>query len=246
MLVKRLREVRALQSFTRIVAPDALEGSGRYAAVSSEDVDWLPAIEVSGEGVFLGINTKPLSEWEARTGVLARAGRIRDNHTAQLRRRAERQSSRKPISDIISPIRPRYVLLHTLAHALINEWSLEAGYPAASLRERLYVADDMAGILIYTATSDSAGSLGGVVAQGEYKALRISLASALSRVFWCSQDPPCMETEAAGADSLNLAACYACVLLPETSCETNNTFLDRAMLIGTPDDPSIGFFTESS
>ena len=174
MLVKRLREVRVLQSFTRIVAPDAVEGSGQYAAVSREDVDWLPAIEVSGEGVFLGIDMKPLSEWEVRTGVLARAGRIRDNHTAQLRHRAERQSSRKPTSDIVSPIRPRYVLLHTLAHALINEWSLEAGYPAASLRERLYVADDMAGILIYTATSDSAGSLGGGVAQGEYKALCVS------------------------------------------------------------------------
>jgi hypothetical protein len=160
-----------------------------------------------------------------------------------LRNRAKMAQSSTPIDDIRSPISPRYVLLHTLAHALINEWSLEAGYPAAALRERLYVANDMAGVLIYTATSDSAGSLGGVVAQGEYAFIRTSLESALSRVSWCSQDPPCMESEASGTDSLNLAACYACVLLPETSCETNNTFLDRAMLVGTPDDPSIGFFS---
>jgi hypothetical protein len=243
MLVKRLREVRVLQSFTRVQAPDALEGNSRNADLSNTDVGWLPAIEVSGEGVFLGVDQKRLHEWEMRGEVLARADRIRDNHTEQLRRRAMAVSSAGPISEIRSPIRPRYILLHTLAHALINEWSLEAGYPAASLRERLYVADTMAGVLIYTATSDSAGSLGGVVAQGEYQRLRTSLESALSRVSWCSQDPPCMESEASGVDSLNLAACYACVLLPETSCETNNTFLDRAMLIGTTDDPAIGFFS---
>jgi hypothetical protein len=101
----------------------------------------------------------------------------------------------------------------------------------------------MAGVLIYTATSDSAGSLGGVVAQGEYKRLRASLESALDRISWCSQDPPCMESVADEFGSLNLAACYACSLLPETSCETNNTFLDRALLIGTPEDQKIGFFS---
>ncbi|MEV0401937.1 DUF1998 domain-containing protein [Actinoallomurus sp. NPDC050550] len=243
MLVKRLREVRALQSFTRVQTPDALNDPGRFAAMTKEDIDWLPAIEVSGEGVFMTLDQDLLQEWEARSGPLSRASRIRDNHTVLLRNRAKLAQSTRPIEDIRSPITPRYVLLHTLAHALINGWSLEAGYPAAALRERLYVADDMAGVLIYTATSDSAGSLGGVVAQGEYARIRTTLESALSRVSWCSQDPPCMETEAGGTDSLNLAACYACVLLPETSCETNNTFLDRAMLIGSPDDPSIGFFT---
>jgi len=241
MLVKRLREVRALQSFTRVEVPDPLTLGTRKAAMSKEDVGWLPAIEVSGEGVFLTLDMDRLHEWERRAGVQDRAGRIRDNHTAALRRRVM-TTDPKAVREIRSPISARYVLLHTLAHALINEWSLESGYPAASLRERLYVSHDMAGLLIYTATSDSAGSLGGVVAQGEYKNLRNSLESALRRVSWCSQDPPCMESEAGGVDGLNLAACYACVLLPETSCETNNTFLDRAMLIGTPDDPSVGYF----
>jgi hypothetical protein len=100
----------------------------------------------------------------------------------------------------------------------------------------------MAGLLLYTATSDSAGSLGGIVAQGEPDRLAHTLQAALARTAWCSNDPLCMESEAAGVDNVNLAACHACVLLPETSCETNNSFLDRAMLIGTPTGTVPGYF----
>ncbi|WP_062355850.1 DUF1998 domain-containing protein [Herbidospora yilanensis] len=239
MLVKRLREVRALQSFTRVEMPDPASGlSDRMAALSTGEVDWLPAIEVSGEGVFITLNEKLLQNWERRPGPVRRAALIREHHESVLANRFPK----RPTEELRSPVTPRYVLLHTLAHVLINEWSLDCGYPASALRERLYAADDMAGILIYTATSDSAGSLGGVVAKGEYAPLRDSLVSAVERASWCSQDPPCMESEASGVDSLNLAACYACVLLPETSCETNNVFLDRAMLVGHPDDPDTAFF----
>ncbi|MFI7534361.1 DrmB family protein [Streptosporangium sp. NPDC049376] len=242
MLVKRLREVRALESFTRVELPDPASGDRRRSAMAKKPMEWLPAIEVSGEGVFLAVDGDVLKEWEQRTGPERRAHRIWTNHTALLRERAQRTESTQPPSSIKSPVTARYVLLHTLAHVLINEWSLDCGYPTAALRERLYVDDKMAGILIYTATSDSAGSLGGVVAQGEHHKLYETVEAALARTEWCSQDPPCMEAEANGLDSLNLAACYACVLLPETSCETNNVFLDRAMLIGTPEDPSTGFF----
>lgn len=240
MLVKRLREVRALQSFTRVDVPDPTIAGLRNAALSREKVGWLPAIEISGEGVFLAMDQKKLREWEKRPGPVSRAERIWRNHTAHLRR--QRGDSRAP-DDVSSPVTPRYVLLHTLAHALINEWTLEAGYPAAALRERLYTSDDMAGILIYTATSDSEGSLGGVVARGEHRNLYHSFESALARATWCSQDPPCIESEARGFLSLNLAACHACVLLAETSCEAQNLFLDRALIVGTPEDPSTGFFS---
>ncbi|GAA1739300.1 DUF1998 domain-containing protein [Nonomuraea bangladeshensis] len=242
MLVKRLREVRAMESFTRVTMPDAAGGDTRRAAMAKSSVDWLPAIEVSGEGVFLVVDEQLVREWEQRPGPVARAHQIWLNHTELLRERAAQSGGMQAPGEIKSPVTPRYLLLHTLAHVLINEWSLDCGYPAAALRERLYVDHDMAGVLIYTATSDSAGSLGGVVAQGEHRKLYETLESALARVEWCSQDPPCMESEASGIDSLNLAACYACVLLPETSCETNNVFLDRAMLIGAPDDPTTGFF----
>jgi hypothetical protein len=136
------------------------------------------------------------------------------------------------------------VLVHTLAHALIDQLALEAGYPAASLRERLYVGDDMHGFLVYTASTDSAGSLGGLVAQGESARLDEALLSAVARASWCSADPICVETEAQGADGLNLAACHACTLLPETSCEEMNILLDRALLVGTPEDSTLAFFAD--
>lgn len=135
--------------------------------------------------------------------------------------------------------------MHTLAHVLITEWSLDAGYPSSALRERLYCDDDMAGLLVYTATSDSAGSLGGLVAQGEPKNLTDILESALRRASWCSADPLCIESRATGVGGANHAACHACVMLAETSCEANNLLLDRALLVGTPDDPHLGYFTRT-
>ncbi|MET8180801.1 DUF1998 domain-containing protein [Streptomyces sp. NPDC005336] len=243
MLVKRLREVRALQSFTRI-EPLMRADDDRNRVVEltqDDDIDWLPAIEVIGEGVFLTVDGEKLSRWEAHRGPAspaARTQRLRRNHERQLRSRAT-----DPAIEVHSPVTSRFVLLHTLAHALINEWSLDCGYPASALRERLYVNEDMAGVLLYTATSDSAGSLGGIVAQGEPERLATSLTSALERISWCSADPLCVESDASGVNSLNRAACHACILLPETSCEMNNTFLDRALLIGTPDQEVPGFFS---
>ncbi|MEV6044643.1 DUF1998 domain-containing protein [Streptomyces xanthochromogenes] len=239
MLVKRLREVRALKSFRRVEEPSEADSSLRESPISLAKPTWLPAFEVSGEGVFVRLDPERLRIWEQEPGQVARATRIRENHDRLLSARAG--DSGKPVPP--SPAAPRFLLLHALAHVLINEWSLDGGYPAASLRERIYGEGDMAGVLVYTATSDSAGSLGGVVAQGEPDRLDASLRSALHRATWCSNDPLCMEAEASGADGLNLAACHACLLLPETSCENNNILLDRATLVGTPDGLVPGFFT---
>ena len=136
------------------------------------------------------------------------------------------------------------MLVHSLAHALITQWALDCGYPAASLRERLYVSDEMAGFLIYTATSDSAGSLGGIVGLAENGDLDDLISEALREASWCSSDPLCIESEGGGVDALNLAACHACLLLPEVSCEEMNVLLDRALLVGTADNPSMAFFAE--
>lgn len=239
MLVKRLREVRALKSFSRVDTPET-RTDVHEAALSLCPMDWLPAMEVQGEGVFLRLDEHRLDDWARGTAVAARADRIRTNH---LRMLAERANDPSSVPD--SPADARMVLLHTLSHALINEWSLDGGYPAASLRERLYADESMAGILICTATSDSAGSLGGLVAQGEPDRLERALHSALLRAQWCSADPLCVESRESGVGGINLAACHACVLLPETSCEHNNGLLDRALLIGTPEDPAIGFFSEA-
>jgi hypothetical protein len=236
MLVKKLREVRALKAFTRLVDAESTTDPVEVP-LSEHPLRWLPAMEVHGEGVFLRLDEDRLGTWEKTVAVAARVERMRTAHQRVLVQRAD-----TPSSVVSSPATPRMVLLHTLAHVLINEWSLEAGYPAASLRERLYAADDMAGVLVYTATSDSAGSLGGLVAQGEPELLRHAVLSAVRRAEWCSSDPLCMETEASGTGGVNLAACHACVMLPETSCEHNNILLDRALLVGTPDDPRLGYF----
>ena len=91
----------------------------------------------------------------------------------------------------------------------------------------------MAGLLIYTASSDSEGSLGGLVDQATPDRFGAVLQDALSDVELCAQDPLCGAGEISGAAGLNGAACHACLLLAETSCETSNRFLDRAVLVET-------------
>jgi hypothetical protein len=235
MLVKRLREVRVLEQFTRILPPGPVDPPERRARLSEQSMGWLPAIDVIGEGVFLRLNEERLRTWEARERVRARAAKVNDKYVDRFR-----DSGNTPDRVITA----RFLLVHSLAHALINQWALDSGYPAAALRERLYVSDDMAGILIYTATSDSAGSLGGVVGQAEDGRLDQALSEALTTASWCSSDPLCIETEVAGVDALNLAACHACLLLPEVSCEEMNVLLDRGMLVGVPDVDNVGFFED--
>ncbi len=233
MLVRRLREVRALKEFTRLHPPSAADPRERRAPLSLERENWLPAIEVNGEGVFLRLHDDKVGEWERLPAVEARARLIDKSYRATFENRDAPPDR---------TITPRFLLAHTLAHALINQWSLDCGYPAASLRERLYVSDSFVAFLIYTATSDSAGSLGGVVSLAETEQLDTTLGAAIRNAAWCSADPLCIEAESTGVDALNLAACHACLLLPEVSCEESNLLLDRAMLVGTPLNPSIGFF----
>lgn len=225
MMVKRLREVRVLTSFTRVREPEPADLDERISPLAREELSWLPAIEVVGEGIFLELAPERLAEWEGQDALLPRTELLTEN----ARNREQGKSS-----VLSSRITPRLLLTHTLAHLLINQWSLECGYPAASLRERLYVNDEHAGLLIYTATSDSAGSLGGLISQANPDRLEPSLRSALASAAWCSSDPLCIESEPGGTDALNLAACHCCALLPETSCEEMNLLLDRAGLIGIP------------
>ncbi len=233
VIVDRLREVRVLDGFTRLLPPGLdNEGEQEIAPISKGDMSWLPGIEVRGEGLFLNLVGEHLDDWEQRDDVRRRAAVLRTRHVA---REHAGDESRSPVS-------PRFLLVHTLAHALIDAFSLDAGYPAASLRERLYVDGDMAGLLIYTATSDSAGSLGGIVAQGAPENFERVLLDALRRMAWCSADPVCIESEAQGVGGLNLAACHCCALLPETSCEHRNVLLDRGILVGIPEAPELGYF----
>ena len=102
----------------------------------------------------------------------------------------------------------------------------------------------MCGILIYTAATDSDGSLGGLAREGKGDKLNNTILEMLNDASWCSTDPICIESKSQGFMSLNYSACHACTLLPETSCECVNILLDRASVVGLPDNHKIGFMSD--
>jgi hypothetical protein len=240
-LVHKLRETRALAGFTRILPPDGdLESPRLQRLKLDQRIDWLPAMIVRGEGIFMEFDRIRLTKWLDRTSsIRERIDRL--NGTYNTRRITQGQSPR--------PISPQFVLLHTFAHVVINQLAYDCGYGSASLRERLYCdmdnsKDSMCGVLIYTASGDSEGSMGGLVRQAFQGIFESIVIRAIGKAGWCSSDPICIESRGQGAENCNLAACHGCCLLPETSCEEGNRLLDRALLVGTPNEPAIGFFTE--
>jgi len=237
----RLREVRAMRGFTRIQPPSGEADSPNMAQLSSGSLDWLPAIEVRGEGILIELDEARLQIWEQREPVRHRAQRIHE------RLRAEWRSRFGADSEPPRPVTARFLLLHTFAHALMRQLTLDCGYSSTALRERLYVGDGdspMSGVLIYTAANDDDGTLGGLQRQGDARRIERTIIAAVQAQAWCSSDPLCIEDMLSPEDGMSLAACHACVLAPETSCEEFNRFLDRAMLVGTPANPGTGFFTD--
>jgi hypothetical protein len=227
--VDRLKAVRVFRGFTRlggedIVPPDIVGQS-----------DWLPAIELYGEGLFIALDKNRLDWWEQQPAVLARLERL------QLR---FAQSGRNEPN----PLTPRFMLLHTLSHLLMRQIESEGGYPAASLIERLYCScapNRMAGILIHVAVPDVAGSLGGLAELAEPKRFLGILSRAIEHARWCSLDPVCSEHDGQGPGLLNRAACHACTLVPEPACEYGNTLLDRSFVKGDDSHGLPAFFGES-
>lgn len=236
-LLHKLRETRAFDGFSRIYAT-GLTSEERRALFMVDRKQWLPAIVVRGEGIYMEFSEAQLSEWQRSHGteLEGRLSLIRRNIDALASRR--HQDARL--------ISPRFVLLHTFAHMLINQLVQDCGYGSASLRERIYSAEGekpMAGILIYTAAGDSEGTMGGLVRMGQPDRFGGVVLRAIEKARWCSSDPVCIESKGQGPDNCNLAACHSCALLPETSCEEQNRLLDRGLVIGTLEKPSIGFFS---
>jgi hypothetical protein len=240
-LVPKLRETRVLTGFTRVLPENDLtmEQKRRLLWATEPRQKWLPAYVIHGEGILFVLDEAKLTNWESRKDVLERLTPLISNF--------EHMSSVRGYSS--KEISPRFVLLHTFAHLLINRLTFDCGYSSASLRERLYVSNNqaapMAGVLIYTAAGDSEGTMGGLVRMGKPGYLEPVVRRALESAMWCSADPVCMEMGGAGGqgpDSCNLAACHSCALVPETACEEFNRFLDRALLVGSFNNPGIGFF----
>jgi hypothetical protein len=102
----------------------------------------------------------------------------------------------------------------------------------------------MAGILIYTATPDSDGSLGGLAEQGRPDNLGPLVSRALNDARLCANDPLCADRDADPSGThLNAAACHACLLVSETACEAGNHYLDRGALVRTVRDAGTAFVT---
>lgn len=235
ILVKRLRETRAFAGFSRL-EPDSPKRPDElldflWRNPPEADKRWLPAYVVYGEGIFLRFNNQRLHAWEERPEVVDRIKPVIEHYEQARLKKGYRTRE----------ISPRLLLLHSFAHALINRLTFYCGYSAASLRERLYVSSaadtEMSGILVYTAAGDSEGTMGGLVRMGEPGRLENVVYRAIEQATWCSGDPVCMEignSQCQGLDGCNLAACHCCLLVPETSCELFNRFLDRWVLVGNP------------
>ncbi len=246
MLVDKLKETRAVAGFTRIFPeneqkPEELKALLRRYALPGEN-SWLPAYVVYGEGIFLELNEKRLQQW------LVQQGKEVCKRVQPLVQRYQKVQEQRHLRK--RPLTPRFILLHTFAHLLINRLTFECGYSSAALRERLYVSDNpdfpMAGVLIYTAEGDSEGTMGGLVRMGKPGYFEPMVRAALEAASWCSADPVCMEVGTNGGqgpDSCNLAACHNCALVPETACEEFNRFLDRGVVVGDINNRSLGFFT---
>ena len=235
-LVPKLRETRAFVGFSRLEPNQKTISERKKELRLGTEEDWLPAIEVFGEGIFFEFDSTKLSKWAERADVKERISLLNKSyHKAKFG------------TDVQGDLRAEYVLIHTFAHLIINQLSFDCGYGSSSIRERIYcekTSNDlkMYGVLIYTASGDAEGSLGGLVRQGEKGRLEDTIHNAVENAAWCTSDPICIQSSGQGPESMNLAACHNCALLPETCCETGNRLLDRGMVIGTLMDPEMGYF----
>jgi hypothetical protein len=248
VIVPELREVRVQVSFSRFDSVSAnLQGEydfDKYAVKPSAltlptgNEKWLPAAEVRGEGAFIELDPVALAAWEKRPAVQKRADMLL---------RAFQADDRG--GDYLGV---RFYLLHSLSHLLLTSISLECGYAASAIRERIYCATDgadggaMAGILLSTGTTGSEGTLGGLVEEG--RRIRHHLREAWDMGRLCSNDPVCASHDpSSDSDDRRLegAACHGCLFIAESSCERFNRYLDRALVVPTiGNDPALSFFAE--
>ena len=264
MKFHRLLSIQVLRGFTRGIPPDPFASekdiernnpfrpisSGSYRDLETGEkipIDWLPAVENKGEGIFFRFDEKALQIWEKIPEVKKRFNVIVDSYASNIdaQNRSQKQTVLKRFNS------PRYILLHTFAHLLIREIADHSGYNEASLKERIYstYGEKMRnGILIYTSSSSSEGSLGGLVRLGNVDSFEEIIENTIKKSNSCSRDPICGETNPVLSESKGISSgmqlagssCYSCTLLPETSCQNFNNLLDRWML----QDAENGFFRD--
>lgn len=253
VLIRHLTEVRAQIGFTRI-EPITGDAEGEYTldvrtAPLAQYADWLPTVEILGEGVFIGFDSAALDRW-----ANAPAASAVQQRAAQFRRGFLKLNEGRSAPIAFPGV--RLVMLHTLSHLLITSISLECGYAASSIRERLYCATEMgddgkerttrAGILLYTGSPGSEGTLGGLVEVG--RDILHHLRRAAEMALLCSNDPVCAQhspDDDQEGRHREGAACHGCVLIGEPSCERMNQDLDRSLVVPTVgSDPAAAFLRD--
>lgn len=213
----------------------------KYTTSKGKNTKLLPGIESFGEGIFIDFDKERISKWfeehSKNKSFNERIETLKNNaETSSFRRSEEKERMFANLEYLAT-----FLFIHTFSHILIKELEFLTGYPATSLSERLYINEnDMQGVLIYT-MAGAEGSFGGLVSQANSERFTKILNSALARAKDCASDPICYHSEGQGVGGLNLASCYSCGLLPETSCEEFNSYLDRAMLI----DSEFGFYKDN-
>lgn len=234
---KKIQQIHTLAvtmtqlGFSRVSMPVAVRNNGtvereygqKIYSQPAERVYALPANQSFGEGIFFEFNRVLVDEWATTHNELFA---IRYDQPAG-------DIGQELKSEMNQYGAPQFYLLHTFAHIILKELEFSCGYPTSSMKERLYYSDRMCGVLIYTADG-SEGSMGGLVWQGQPRLMGNIIKSAISHATECSSDPLCWEQD----EQLNLAACFSCCLVSETSCEKRNLALDRRILV----DEQFGFF----
>jgi hypothetical protein len=236
-LVNKLRETRAFAGFTRLKPYDGEKTLREIILNINGSLNSVPADIIRGEGIFIEFKESEINKWAKSIEINRRYTLMRNN---MYRIFVENYLGGRLTS--------KFIMIHTFAHQLINELSRYCGYGSSALKERIYSSSDsnetMNGVLIYTASSSSDGTLGGLIQQGKPGNLEKIVTNALEKARWCSSDPVCMDIGPQGPFGANMAACHNCAILPETSCENFNQLLDRAFIIGSNNDPSIGYFSK--
>ncbi len=234
--IHRLREVMVLLGFMRMDSPEPeVDNPKNIVPLTKNKAEsWLPAVEINGEGIFIEFNRESIQKWHSKGSTSQLSEIYKRSYSAFCESRGWTNYKEKNAT---------YVLLHTFAHLIIKELSMQCGYSSASIKERIYSSDTMCGVLLYTGSSDKEGSLGGLVEMGKMANFIKLLKSALENALMCTTDPECMHNEPS-LDRLNGAACHSCTMIAETSCENGNRLLDRSFVVPLPVKKDNSYFKD--
>ncbi|MDC0365097.1 DUF1998 domain-containing protein [Gammaproteobacteria bacterium] len=232
--IKKLYTHTALMGFSRM-------SSQLFEKIDSfnparKNVNFLPGYEVIGEGIFINFGYDKILKWLA-------ANKNFSKKTKQLIQNGQNHKYSKLKE---TQFNYAHVMIHTFSHLFMNQLSIQCGYSLTEIKERIYFDEKakMAGVLVYTAASDAAGSMGGLVRMADPILFEPLLISAIRNAYACSNDPICFDSTGQGHSSLCLAACHACAMIPDLACDDDipsNTFLDRNSLISNELN-AIGYF----